>query len=100
VWGGRCWGQPSAAGSASRRSYAALSSETQGQVFCRWSFFWQSPRTRKQARPDVRLPTARAQGVADLEILVDSHERYPYTIRVSKHARCVAACRVATTRLP
>ncbi len=22
--------------------------------------FWQSPKTRKQARPDVRLPTARA----------------------------------------
>jgi hypothetical protein len=40
--------------------------------------FWQSPRTRKQARPDVRLPTARAAGIADLEILVDAHERYPY----------------------
>jgi hypothetical protein len=41
--------------------------------------FWQSPRTRKQARPDVRLPTARAAGIAELEIVVDSHERYPYT---------------------
>jgi hypothetical protein len=40
--------------------------------------FWQSPRTRKQARPDVRLPTARAAGISDLEILVDAHERYPY----------------------
>jgi len=40
--------------------------------------FWQSPRTRKQARPDVRLPTARAAGIPDLEILVDAHERYPY----------------------
>jgi len=50
--------------------------------------FWQSPRTRKQARPDVRLPTARAQGVADLEILVDSHERYPYTF-ASQQARTV-----------
>jgi ERCC4 domain-containing protein/Lsr2 protein len=40
--------------------------------------FWQGPRTRKQARPDVRLPTARAAGLADLTILVDSHERYPY----------------------
>ena len=40
--------------------------------------FWQSPRTRKQARPDVRLPTARASGVVDLEIVVDAHERYPY----------------------
>jgi hypothetical protein len=40
---------------------------------------WQSPRTRKQARPDVRLPTARATAIPDLEILVDAHERYPYT---------------------
>jgi len=40
--------------------------------------FWQSPRTRKQARPDVRLPTARAAGITELEIVVDAHERYPY----------------------
>ena len=40
--------------------------------------FWQSPRTRKQARPNVRTPTARAAGVADLEIVADSHEQYPY----------------------
>lgn len=40
--------------------------------------FWQSARTRKQSRPDVAVPTARAQGIKDLEILVDAHERYPY----------------------
>jgi len=40
--------------------------------------FWQSPRTRKQARPDVRLPSARAAGIAELEIVVDTHEHYPY----------------------
>ncbi|MEO5680949.1 MAG: ERCC4 domain-containing protein [Acidimicrobiales bacterium] len=40
--------------------------------------FWQSPRTRKQARPDVHLPTARAAGITELEIVVDAHERYPY----------------------
>jgi hypothetical protein len=40
--------------------------------------FWQSPRTRKQARPGVRTPTARAAGIADLEIVTDSHEQYPY----------------------
>ncbi|MBU9766597.1 hypothetical protein FR943_22490 [Mycobacterium sp. TNTM28] len=40
--------------------------------------FWQSPRTRKQARPNVRTPTARAQGIEELQILVDSHERYAY----------------------
>jgi hypothetical protein len=40
--------------------------------------FWQSPRTRKQARPNVRTPTARAAGLGDLEIVADSHELYPY----------------------
>jgi ERCC4 domain len=40
--------------------------------------FWQSPRTRKQSRPEVRLPTARAHGIADLEILIDAHEQYPF----------------------
>ena len=40
--------------------------------------FWQAPKTRKQARPAVRVPTARAAGVAELLIVVDAHERYPY----------------------
>jgi len=40
--------------------------------------FWQGPRTRKQARPGVRTPTARAAGIRGLEIVVDSHERYAY----------------------
>jgi hypothetical protein len=40
--------------------------------------FWQSPRTRKQARPNVSLPTARAAGIPDLSIVIDSHERYAY----------------------
>jgi ERCC4 domain-containing protein len=40
--------------------------------------FWQSARTNKQARPRVAVPTARAAGQV-LEILVDSHERYPWT---------------------
>jgi len=44
----------------------------------RQAVFWQSPRTRRQARPQVALPTARAGGLAQLEILVDAHERYPY----------------------
>ncbi|MCU0298301.1 MAG: hypothetical protein MUF33_07245 [Candidatus Nanopelagicales bacterium] len=45
----------------------------------REAIFWQSARTTKQARPNVGLPTGRAQGLADLTVLVDSHERYPYT---------------------
>jgi ERCC4 domain-containing protein len=40
--------------------------------------FWQAPRTRKQARPNVRTPTARAQGIDELQIVVDSRERYAY----------------------
>lgn len=40
--------------------------------------FWQSARTRKQARPNVSVPTARAAGIPDLTIVVDSHERYAY----------------------
>lgn len=46
--------------------------------------FWQSPRTRKQSRPDVRIPTARAHGIVELEILVDAHERYPFTFAAQK----------------
>jgi hypothetical protein len=45
----------------------------------RQAIFWQTARTAKQARPGVGVPKARASGVADLEITVDSHERYAYT---------------------
>lgn len=53
--------------------------------------FWQTPRTAKQARPNVRIPTARPRPgdpdtpdagppiPAELEILVDSYERYAWT---------------------
>lgn len=40
--------------------------------------FWQSPRTSKQSRPGVRTPTARAAGIAELAIVVDTRERYAY----------------------
>ncbi len=39
--------------------------------------FWQTARTARQARPNVSVPTQRASG-HELEILVDSHERYPW----------------------
>jgi hypothetical protein len=39
--------------------------------------FWQGARTARQARPNVSLPTRRASGRV-LEILVDTHERYPW----------------------
>ena len=53
--------------------------------------FWQSPRTRKQARPNVRTPTARAAGITELEIVVDSREQYAYRfggqqVRIVKRA--------------
>lgn len=41
--------------------------------------FWQSPLTRKQSRPRVRTPAARAAGIPELSITVDAHERYPYS---------------------
>lgn len=44
----------------------------------RQAVFWQSPRTRKQARPNVSTPTARAAGIAGLQIVVDAHEQYAY----------------------
>jgi hypothetical protein len=39
--------------------------------------FWQSARTSKQARPGVRVPTARASG-QELEVVVDTRERYAW----------------------
>lgn len=40
--------------------------------------FWQSARVSKAARPNVALPTARAGGLSDLHIIVDTRERYPW----------------------
>ncbi|MGH8988941.1 MAG: ERCC4 domain-containing protein [Acidimicrobiales bacterium] len=75
---------------------AARSRENRSQlVFTtargRDAVFWQSPRTRKQARPLVTLPVARAAGIAELEIIVDAHERYAYRfagqqVRTTKRA--------------
>lgn len=44
----------------------------------REAIFWQSPRTTAKARPGIRVPTRRASGLAQLPILVDTRERYPY----------------------
>lgn len=45
----------------------------------RQAIFWQSRRTTKQARPRVATPTARAQGIARLDIVIDTHERYAWS---------------------
>lgn len=42
------------------------------------AIFWQTASTSKQARPRVSTPSARASGLPDLEIVVDSRERYAY----------------------
>lgn len=44
----------------------------------REGIFWQSSRTVRQARPGIRVPTRRASSHAELPILVDTRERYPY----------------------
>ena len=44
----------------------------------REAIFWQSLRTAKNARPGVRIPTARGSGLADLQIVVDTREKYAY----------------------
>lgn len=62
--------------------------------------FWQSPRTVKQSRLGIRRPTARAAGLAQLEILVDIRERYPYRFadqRVHVIRRALPAGDYATT---
>ncbi len=59
--------------------------------------FWQSPKTRKQSRPGVRTPTARAAGIPELHIVVDAHERYPYTFADNPRRRRGKPCPAATT---
>jgi hypothetical protein len=44
----------------------------------REAIFWQTARTARQARPAVSVPTARGSGLAGMEIVVDSHERYAW----------------------
>lgn len=44
----------------------------------REAIFWQTPRTSKQARPNVTVPSARASRLVDLEIIVDTRERYAW----------------------
>jgi ERCC4 domain len=44
----------------------------------REAIFGQSRKTVAMAKPGARIPRARASGHADLEILVDTREQYPY----------------------
>ena len=61
--------------------------------------FWQTSRTTKQARPAVtRAGRPRQSGLEDLEITVDTHERYPFTFADRQVSESYAAgCRPVTT---
>jgi hypothetical protein len=62
--------------------------------------FWQSPRTRKQARPNVRTPAVQAAGIAELQIVVDSDEQYPYRFTGQQVRTVKRALPAATTASP
>lgn len=42
------------------------------------AIFWQTRKVVGKARPGARIPGRRASGVVDLEIVIDTRERYPY----------------------
>lgn len=44
----------------------------------REGIFWHTAATTRKARPGVRVPTRRASGHTQLNILIDTRERYPY----------------------
>lgn len=44
----------------------------------REGIFWQTRKVVGTARPGARIPGRRASGIAELVIVVDSRERYPY----------------------
>mgnify|MGYP001417862917 CR=1 FL=1 len=60
----------------------------------REAIFWQTARTAKQARPAASLPTARASGIGEIQVIVDSHERYAWKFshqQVTTTRRALAA---------
>ncbi len=46
----------------------------------REAIFWQTRRVVGMARPGARIPGRRASGIAEVEIVVDTRERYPYRL--------------------
>ncbi|MCU0482673.1 MAG: ERCC4 domain-containing protein, partial [Chloroflexi bacterium] len=44
----------------------------------REAIFWQTRKVVAAARPGARIPGRRASGIAELEIIEDTRERYPY----------------------
>ncbi len=56
----------------------------------REAIFWQTARTARQSRPGLALPRQRASGQHELEITVDTRERYAYDF-ADRQARVVRA---------
>lgn len=44
----------------------------------REGIFWQTSKTVRAARPGVRVPARRASGTKEVQIAIDTRERYPY----------------------
>jgi hypothetical protein len=56
-----------------RRSQILFTTSRDGKEL----ILWQSPRTVRKARPGVRIPRARASGMANLTIFRDGREQHP-----------------------
>lgn len=57
----------------------------------REAIFWQTPKTNRAARPNVRIPGRRASRLTEFVITIDTRERYAYsftsrTVTVEKRA--------------
>jgi ERCC4 domain len=57
----------------------------------REGIFWQTRKVVGTARPGARIPGRRASGMAELEIVVDTRERYPFRFAKQQAATSRAA---------
>jgi hypothetical protein len=60
------------------RSQFVFTEPHAGRASGRSMIFWQTAKTVQRSRPGQRVPTAKASGMTELEIVVDTRERYPY----------------------
>lgn len=59
----------------------------------REAVFWQTSKTAAASRPGLRIPSRRAAGIADLEVIVDTRERYGYRFAAQQATTRRAALR-------
>ena len=64
--------------SRNNRSQFVFTKPHPGRGGGRPMIFWQTSRTARRARPGQRVPVARASGLGEITIVIDSRERYPY----------------------